>query len=327
MKALRVISESGVIGCRVASLPVPETAPGEVLIRAEWSSVNYKDALAAMGAGKIMKSLPLTGGVDVAGVVEASGDARFKVGEAVLVTGYGLGVEVDGGFAEYVSVPADWVVSLPEGLSAFQAMALGTAGFTAGLAVMKMEHMGLTPGAGPVLVSGATGGVGSLAVDMLAGRGYEVVAISGKPEQADYLRGLGAARVLDRKTLEMGTRPLEKAQWAGAVDTVGGALLGWMTRAMTYRGVIAACGLAGGVELNTTVMPFILRGVSLLGIDSVACPMAERLALWRRLAGDLKPRHLDSGIARTVDLASLPGVFQGFLDGRVTGRTVVRISS
>ncbi len=323
MKALRVISESGVIGCRVESLPVPEPGSGEVLIRGQWSSVNYKDALAATGAGKIMKSLPMTGGVDIAGVVETSGDARFKAGDAVLVTGYGLGVEADGGFAEYARVPADWVVPLPDGLSAFQSMALGTAGFTAGLAVMKMELMGLTPGAGPVLVSGATGGVGSLAVDMLAGLGYEVVAISGKPEQTEYLRGLGAARVLDRRNLEVGMRPLEEAQWAGAVDTVGGALLGWMTRAMAYRGVIAACGLAGGVELNTTVMPFILRGVSLLGIDSVACPMTERLELWRRLASDLKPRHLDSGIARTVKLEALPGVFQGFLDGTVTGRTVV----
>jgi NADPH2:quinone reductase len=326
MNALRVISSEGGVGCRIESLPTPDAASGEVLIRTRWSSVNYKDALAATGAGKIMKSLPLTGGVDVAGTVEASGDARYKPGDAVLVTGYGLGVEIDGGFAEYTRVPADWVVPLPEGLSAFQAMALGTAGFTAGLAVMKMEHMGLAPGAGPVLVSGATGGVGSLAVDMLAGRGYEVVAISGKPEQADYLRGMGAARVLDRKTLEMGTRPLEKAQWAGAVDTVGGALLGWMTRSMAYRGVIAACGLAGGVELQTTVMPFILRGVSLLGIDSVACPMAERLQVWGRLASDLKPRHLESGIARTVKLETLPGVFQGFLDGTVTGRTVVDLA-
>lgn len=326
MKALRVISADGVIGCGIEVIPVSQAAAGEVLIRARWSSVNYKDALAATGAGKIMKSLPMTGGVDVAGTIEASGDARFQPGDAVLVTGYGLGVEQDGGFAEFVRVPADWVVPLPEGLTAFQVMALGTAGFTAGLAVMKMEQMGLAPGAGPVLVSGATGGVGSLAVDMLAGRGYEVVAISGKPEQADYLKSLGAARVLDRRVLEMGSRPLEKAQWAGAVDSVGGALLGWMTRSMAYRGVIAACGLAGGIELNTTVMPFILRGVSLLGIDSVACPMPERRVLWQRLASDLKPRHLDSGIARTVKLDALPGVFQGYLDGTVTGRTVVDLA-
>lgn len=326
MKALRVINEASGIGCVLADLEVPRPGAGEVLIRAAWSSVNYKDALAATGAGKIMKSLPLTGGIDVAGSVEASGDDRFRAGQAVLVTGYGLGVEVDGGYAEFVRVPADWVVPLPDGLTAFQAMALGTAGFTAALAVARMEENGLKPGNGPVLVTGATGGVGSLAVDMLAGLGHEVVALTGKPDQSDYLRSLGAARLLDRKSLEMGSRPLEKAEWAGAVDSVGGGVLAWLTRTMQYRGVIAACGLAGGIDLNTTVMPFILRGVSLLGIDSVACPMPQRLEIWGRLAGDLRPRQLESGIARTVSLAELPGVFQGFLDGRVTGRTVVRIS-
>jgi len=243
----------------------------------------------------------------------------------VLVTGYGLGVEGDGGYAGYVRVPADWVVPLPDGLTAYQAMVLGTAGFTAALAVQRLEENGLAPGDGPVLVTGASGGVGSLAVDMLAGRGYEVVALSGKTVQADYLQGLGAARLLDRHSLEMGERPLEKSLWAGAVDTVGGKTLGWLTRTMQYRGVIAACGLAGGTDLNTTVMPFILRGVSLLGIDSVACPMPQRLAIWQRLATDLKPRHLEGGIARTVALADLPGVFQSFLDGTVTGRIVVRI--
>ena len=323
IQALRVVSDGQGIHCELAELPVPQPDPGEVLIRARWSSVNYKDALAATGAGKIMKSLPLTGGVDVAGTVAASRDGRFKEGDAVLVTGYGLGVEVDGGFAEYVRVPADWVVPLPGGLSDFQAMALGTAGFTAGLAVMRMEQNGLAPGRGPVVVTGASGGVGSLAVDMLAGRGHRVTALSGKTDQVAYLKGLGATEVLDRHTLEMGERPLEKSLWAGAVDSVGGKTLAWLTRTMAYRGVIASCGLAGGIELNTTVMPFILRGVSLLGIDSVACPMAERLAVWRRLATDLRPRHLDTGIARTVSLAELPGVFQGFMDGTVTGRIVV----
>jgi acrylyl-CoA reductase (NADPH) len=326
MRSLRVVSDDHGIHAQLTDLPVPEVGPGEVLIRAEYSSVNYKDALAATGAGKIMKTMPLTGGIDVAGTVAASGDPRFATGEAVLVTGYGLGVELDGGYAEYVRVPADWVVPLPAGLTAFQAMALGTAGFTAALAVMRLELLGVTPTSGPVAVTGATGGLGSLAVDMLAGLGYEVAAISGKPAQADWLRGLGASRVLDRKTLELGTRPLEKAQWAGAIDSVGGELLAWLTRTMQYRGVIAACGLAGGTELNTTVMPFLLRGVSLLGIDSVACPMAERLEVWRRLASDLKPRQLESGIARTVNLADLSGVFQGFLDGTVTGRTVVSLA-
>lgn len=327
MKALQVIKEDTGIRSAVVDLPQPEPGEGDVLIRAQWSSVNYKDALAATGAGKIMKTLPLVGGVDVAGVVETSRDDRVRAGDPVLVTGYGLGVERDGGFAEFVCVPADWVVPLPDGLTDFQAMALGTAGFTAALAITKMELMGLRPDAGPVLVTGATGGVGSLAVDMLAGLGYEVAALSGKPEQADYLRSLGASQILDRHTLELGTRPLEKALWAGAVDTLGGPWLAWLTRTMAYRGAIAACGLAGGVELNTTVMPFILRGVSLLGIDSVACPMSERLEVWRRLASDLRPRQLESGIARTVELEELPGVFQGFLDGTVTGRTVVRVGA
>lgn len=320
-----VADEQG-IHCEIKALPRPDPSPGEVLIKARWSSVNYKDALAATGAGKIMKALPLVGGIDVAGTVAASLDSRHKEGDAVLVTGYGLGVEVDGGYAEYVKVPADWVVPLPAGLTDFQAMALGTAGFTAGLAMVRMEQNGLVPGQGPVVVTGATGGVGSLAVDMLAGLGHRVTALSGKADQADYLKSLGAAEVIDRHGLEMGERPLEKSLWAGAVDSVGGKTLVWLTRTMAYRGVIAACGLAGGIEVHTTVMPFILRGVSLLGIDSVACPMARRLEVWRRLATDLKPRHLETGIARTVPLAQLPGVFQGFLDGTVTGRMVVDLA-
>ena len=329
MKALQVIKDDQGTHAVLATLPCPEPGAGEVRIRTMFSSVNYKDALAATGAGKIMKNLPLVGGVDVAGVIDASHDARFAPGDAVLVTGYGLGVEVDGGFAEFVRVPADWVVPLPSGpeatLTAYQAMALGTAGFTAALAVMRMEQMGLTPASGPVLVTGASGGVGSLAVDMLAGRGYEVIAVSGKPEQAETLRQLGAREVLDRHTLQLGTRPLEKAQWAGAVDTVGGELLAGLTRHMAYRGVIAACGLAGGTDLHTTVMPFILRGVSLLGIDSVACPMPERRQVWHRLATDLRPRHLETGIARRISLDDLSALFPRFLAGTVTGRTVVAV--
>ncbi|MFZ5484122.1 MAG: YhdH/YhfP family quinone oxidoreductase [Pseudomonadota bacterium] len=325
MKALRVIKSNDVIGCVIESLPVPLPGPGEIVIKAAYSSVNYKDALAAIGAGKIMKSLPMTGGIDVAGTVADSQDARFVVGQAVLVTGYGLGVEIDGGYAEYVRVPADWVVPLPDGLTALQAMALGTAGFTAALAVTRMQDNGLRPDAGPVAVTGATGGVGSLALAMLAQLGYETVAITGKLDQTEYLTRLGAARVLDRRSLEMGTRPLEKSLWAGAVDSVGGATLAWLTRTLAYRGVIAACGLAGGIELSTTVMPFILRGVSLIGIDSVQCPMAQRLDIWTRLAGELRPRSLESDIARIIDFEDLPGVFQDFLDAGVSGRTVVRL--
>jgi len=324
--ALRVFEEAGEVRCTLADLSLEDLDAGEVVIRNAYSSVNYKDALAATGAGRIMKRFPLVGGVDVAGTVETSADPRFKPGDPVLVTGYGLGVEHDGGYAAHSRVPADWVVPLPKGLGPFQAMAIGTAGFTAALSILRLEHNGVTPGSGPVIVTGATGGVGSLAVDMLAGRGYEVVALSGKGDKADYLKELGAARVLSRHDLAMGEKPLEKSQWAGAVDTVGGKVLAWLTRTMQYQGVIASCGLAGGIELNTTVMPFILRGVSLLGIDSVQCPMAQRLEVWRRLAGDLQPRHMEEIVSRVVALDELPGVFGDFLAGQVTGRIVVDLS-
>lgn len=325
-KALRVIEEQGAIRSVLAEATIDELGAGEVVVRNAYSSVNYKDALAATGAGKIMKRFPLVGGVDVAGRVESSSDSRFKPGDPVLVTGYGFGVDHDGGYAAYSRVPADWVVPLPKGLGPFQAMALGTAGFTAALSILRLEHNGLTPGSGPVIVTGATGGVGSLAVDMLAGKGYEVVALSGKEDKADYLKELGAARVLSRHGLEMGEKPLEKSQWAGAVDTVGGKVLSWLTRTMQYQGVIASCGLAAGIELNTTVMPFILRGVALLGIDSVQCPMPQRLDVWRRLAGDLKPLHMEEIVSRVVGLEELPEVFGDFLAGAVTGRIVVDLS-
>lgn len=325
-KALRVFSDEGRIRSELVEMSTEEVGAGEVLIRNAYSSINYKDALAATGAGKIMKSFPLVGGVDVAGTVAASTDPRFKEGDAVLVTGYGLGVEQDGGYAAYSRVPADWVVPLPAGLGPFDAMAIGTAGFTAALSVLRMEHNGLKPDNGPVVVTGATGGVGSLAVDMLAGRGYQVTALSGKAAQHGYLRELGAAAILDRHSLEMGERPLEKSHWAGAVDTVGGKVLAWLTRTMQHQGTIAACGLAGGIDLHTTVMPFILRGVSLLGIDSVLCPMDLRLEVWRRLASDLKPRHLEEIVSRVLTLDELPQAFGDFLQGNVTGRVVVQVA-
>lgn len=325
-KALRVFCDERGVRSEVVEMSAEEVGAGEVLIRNAYSSINYKDALAGTGAGKIMKRFPLVGGIDVSGTVAASTDARFKEGDAVLVTGYGLGVEQDGGYAAYSRVPADWVVPLPAGLGPFDAMALGTAGFTAALSVLRLEHNGLKPENGPVVVTGATGGVGSLAVDMLAGRGYQVTALSGKAAQHGYLRELGAAAILDRHGLEMGDRPLEKALWAGAVDTVGGQVLAWLTRTMQYHGAIAACGLAGGAELHATVMPFILRGVSLLGIDSVMCPMDLRREAWRRLASDLKPRHLEEIVSRVVKLDELPQAFGDFLQGRVTGRVVVRVA-
>ncbi len=323
-KAYRIHNDAGRIHGRFEETTLDELDPGEVVIRAQYSGVNYKDALAATGAGKILKRFPLIGGVDVAGTVASSSDARFKEGDAVLVTGYDLGVGHDGGYAAYVRVPVDWVVPLPSGLSAFEAMAIGTAGFTAALAVERMEHNGLTPQSGTVAVCGASGGVGSIAVDILAGRGYEVTAITGKDAEHDYLRSLGAKEVLSRHTLEMGVKPLEKSLWAGAVDPVGGATLAWLTRTMKQHGVIAACGLTGGIEVATTVMPFILRGVSLFGIDSVQCPYPLRRKVWARLAADLRPRHL-AAITNTVAFEQLPEVFEALLKGAMRGRTVVKI--
>jgi acrylyl-CoA reductase (NADPH) len=262
--------------------------------------VNYKDALAATGAGKVIRRFPCVGGVDVAGVVEHSEDARFKSGDAVIVTGYDMGVAHDGGFAEYVRVPADWVVPLPQGLSLFDAMALGTAGFTAALAIHRLEQNELTPDKGKVIVTGATGGVGSLAITMLAQLGYHVVALTGKDSEHDYLKSLGTTEILSRKDLAMGTRPLEKAQWAGALDAVGGDTLAWLTRTMQQNGVIASFGNAGGIELHTTVMPFILRGVRLLGIDSAATTMALRRQIWQRLASDPSTGLITSDLAAVI---------------------------
>ena len=324
-KAFRVFEEQGKISGRVVELSSEELGSDAVLIKAEYSSVNYKDALAGTGAGKIMRRMPLIGGIDVAGVVESSSDERFKAGDAVLVTGYDLGVAHDGGYARYVRVPGEWVVAVPAGLSLRDAMVIGTAGFTAGLSIVEMERNGLTPASGAVIVTGATGGVGSIAVQSLAARGYAVTALTGKMQEESYLRSLGAKQVLDRGTLQMGTRPLEKSLWAGAVDAVGGATLAWLTRTMMPQGTIASSGLTGGTELSTTVMPFILRGVKLLGIDSVVCPMGLRREVWRRLATDLKPARL-AETAHEITLEGLPAAFATLLQGQARGRYLVKLA-
>lgn len=322
--AFRVFEENGTISGRVTDLSLDDLSPGDVVIKAQYSSVNYKDALAATGAGKIIRRFPLISGIDVAGTVESSADPRFARGQAVLVTGYDLGVNHDGGYAAYARVPSGWVVPIPAGLTPLDAMTMGTAGFTAALSVIAMERNGLERGAGPVIVTGATGGVGSVAVEILAGLGYQVTALTGKDDQHDFLRSLGATDVLSRRSLQMGTKPLEKSLWAGAVDPVGGDTLAWLTRTMNYGAPVASSGLTGGTELKTTVLPFILRGVRLLGIDSVMCPMAPRLGAWKRLATDMKPRHL-AALAREVTLADLPAVFPELLAGAARGRTVVRL--
>lgn len=325
-KAYRIFDEGGKVAARFVETALDELDAGNVVVRVQHSSINYKDALAATGAGKIIRRFPCIGGIDLAGTVVSSSDARFREGDVVLATGYNLGVSHDGGYSEYARLPADWVVPLPAGLSTSDAMAIGTAGFTAGLAVVRMETNGLAPSEGPVIVTGATGGVGSVAVDILAALGYEVTALTGKASEHAYLRELGASKILDRNTVECGTRPLEGATWAGAVDNLGGDWLAWITRTMKQCGCIASIGLAASAELHTTVMPFILRGVSLLGIDSSATPMELRQQVWRRLATDMRPRHL-ARFARTAEFAELPQLFPRFLEGRITGRTVVRIAA
>jgi NADPH2:quinone reductase len=302
-----------------------ELSAGEVVIKAAYSSVNYKDALAATGKGKIIRRFPLIGGIDVSGTVASSGDLRFRDGDQVLVTGYDLGVANDGGYAQYVRVPADWVVRLPSGLTLFDAMAIGTAGFTAALSIVELERNGLQPSSGPVIVTGATGGVGSMGIQCLAARGYTVTALTGKDDRHDFLKSIGAADVLSRNGLQMGTKPLEKMLWAGAVDAVGGDTLAWLTRTMMYGGGIANSGLTGGTELKTTVLPFILRSVKLLGIDSAMCPMDKRVEVWRRLGTDMKPAKLPA-VAREITLDDLPQAFATLLKGEAVGRFVVRLS-
>jgi acrylyl-CoA reductase (NADPH) len=324
-RAFRIFEDNGKVAGRIVSATLDELSAGDVVILAEASSVNYKDALAATGAGKIVRRFPLIGGIDVAGRVYSSRDARFSPGDRVLVTGYDLGVAHDGGYAGFVRVPGDWVVPRPEGLSAHDAMALGTAGFTAALSLVDMERNGLKPGHGPVIVTGATGGVGSIAVQLLAARGYDVTALTGKEAEHDFLRSLGAKEVLSRTTLQMGTKPLEKSQWAGAVDVAGGETLAWLTRTMHYNGCIASCGLTAGTELKTTVLPFILRGVKLLGIDSAMCPAEERPEIWRLLAGDWNPPGLRS-MSINIGMDGLPEAFATLLNGDARGRFVVSIS-
>jgi len=306
---------------------IDELDAGDVVVRVAYSSVNYKDALAATGAGRIVRRFPCIGGIDLSGTVVESSDDRFRKGDAVIATSYDIGVAHDGGYAEYARVPADWVVPMPKGMTLRDAMALGTAGFTAGLAVARMEHEGLRPGKGPVIVSGATGGVGTVAIDVLAGMGHHVVALTGKEGETQYLKSLGAKEVMLRSSLDLAKiKPLDRTTWAGAVDNLGGDVLAWMASTMQIGAPIAAVGLAASMSLNTTVAPFILRGVSLLGVDSVNCEMPVRRKVWERLAGDMKPKHL-VGATRIVPFEALPTVFDDFIKARVKGRIVVDMAA
>ncbi len=325
-KAFKIEEADKQVRSGFVEMTLDELDPGEVVVRVAYSDVNYKDALAATGKGKILRRPACVGGIDFSGTVVSSTDPAFKPGDKVLATGFDLGVSHHGGYAEYARVPAAWLVPLPPGLTLFDAMALGTAGFTAALGIVRMEHEGLKPQNGPVIVTGATGGVGSIAVDVLAGLGYRVVALTGKAAETEYLKDLGAAEVMLRSSLDLTRiRPLDKATWAGAVDNLGGEVLAWIASTMRIGGTIASIGLALSPTLNTTVMPFILRGVSLLGVDSVNCPMELRRRVWARLASDMRPAHLSS-MTHTVPLEKLPAVFDDFIQGKAKGRTVVEVA-
>lgn len=321
----RIQRKDGELSAGFEQLTLNDLTAGELVIRARYSGINYKDALAASGKGKILRASPLVGGIDVAGVVISSEDARFQPDDEVLVTGCGLGESRDGGYSEVVRLSVADVIAIPPGLDCRSAMALGTAGFTAALAIHRMEANGQHPEQGPVLVTGATGGVGSLAINMLAKRGYDVVALTGKAQEVDYLTQLGAARVLLRQEADFGSRPMEKTLWAGAIDNVGGEALTWLTRTVGWWGNIAAIGNAASPDLTASVFPFILRGINLLGINSMATPMPLRQQVWQRLATDLKPDKLDMIAYKEIAFDELPTAFTPVIDNHIRGRTLVRI--
>lgn len=328
MKALRIIDTDDGPRGQLSTVGLPDLGPGDVVIRTVYSSLNYKDALAVTGAGKIARKRPLTAGIDVSGVVESSDDSRFSVGDEVLVTGWFLGEQRDGGLAEYVRVPSDCVTRLPQGLSLWEAMALGTAGFTVGMAIEALRRNGQRPEQGPVLVTGASGGVGNLAVNMLAQAGFSPVAVTRRVEQqGDALRALGAVDVIAPDSLDLGGKPFVEPTYAGAIDALGGQpLADLLGRIMPY-GNVATIGLAAGPKLETTVMPFILRGVSLLGIHSVECPTALRESVWAALADELKPSHLEQIAARTIGLDEVPAACQSIIEGSHNGRTMVDLAA
>ena len=322
--AFRIHNDSAGYRSGIEEVSIDDLAPGEIVIRTAYSSVNYKDALAGTGEGKILRFFPLVGGIDVAGHVVSSTDPAFREGDAVLVTGCGLSETRDGGYSDYARIEAKWAIPLPAGLSLRESMILGTAGFTAGLALLRMQDNRQTPAHGPLAVTGATGGVGSLAVDIFSRAGYEVHAISGKPEHAAYLTSLGATQVLGRDVLGE-ARPLENARFGGGLDNVGGSMLASLLARTRPYGNVASAGLAATADLPTTVMPFIIRGVSLLGVASAGTARDVRDEVWKRLATDWKPAHLDTTCTREATLADLPEIFAGMLAGGSFGRTLVRL--
>ena len=315
----------GALSSSISQRSTAELPTGDVTVRVAWSSLNYKDALAATGHPGVARTFPHIPGIDAAGVVAESTSSAFPVGTEVIATGHELGTERWGGWAEFIRVPSSWLVKRPTGLTLEEAMTIGTAGFTAAQSVQALIHAGVTPERGPILVTGATGGVGSMAVQLLAQLGYEVTAVSGKPDRVEWLKQLGAKSVIDREAfLQVPNRPLLSATWAGGVDPVGGTMLATLLRSVSHRGCVAACGVVGGADLPLTVYPFILRGITLAGIDSAWCPEPGRAEIWHQLATDWKPRHLaDSQTVIALDQVG-PAVEQ-ILQGQLAGRTVVRI--
>ncbi len=314
------------IRAEFVDMTLDELDPGDVVVRVAYSDVNYKDALAATGKGRILRRQSCVGGIDFSGTVVSSTSPEFAKGDAVLAIGFDLGVSHHGGYAQYARVPAGWLTKLPKGMSLWEAMAFGTAGYTAGIAVVRMEHEGLKPASGPVLVDGATGGVGSIAIAALSRLGYHVVALTGKESESQWLKRLGAKEIKLRSEIDFSKiKPLDKSTWAGAVDNLGGEVLAWLCSTMQDNGVIASVGLAASPSLNTTVMPFILRGARLLGINSGESSNDVRATVWRRLATDMKPPLLKE-MARTVPLSQLPSAFDDFINARVTRRVVVDLA-
>lgn len=326
-RALLVEQKDKAVQASIQELPIEALPAGDVLVAVAYSTLNYKDGLAVTGQGRVIRSYPMVPGIDLAGTVVESASPDFKPGDQVLITGWGLGETHWGGYAQMARVKAEWLTPLPEGLTLKQTMGIGTAGFTAMLCVMALEERGMTPGRREVVVTGASGGVGSVAVAILANLGYRVVASTGRAELHDYLRKLGAHEILDRQVLATPpSRPMESERWGGAVDSVGGTTLASLIAAMAKDASIAACGVAGGGELNTTVFPFILRGVSVIGINSVTCPPPRRQAAWQRLSQDLPPELLEL-MTQEVSLAEVPDLSRAILKGQVRGRVVIDVNA
>ncbi len=325
-KAYRINKTDQGIEADFTQMEIDELTEGDVVIQVQYSGINYKDALAATGTAPILRTYPLNGGVDLAGVVAQSSHQDYKEGDIVLVNGQGLSETADGGYAEYARVNGKDIIQIPQGMDAYSVMAVGTAGFTTALAYERMEKMGQTPDMGPIVVTGATGGVGSFAIDLFASKGFEVAAVTGKMDQHNYLKSLGASSFLGRDDTQPEKAPLGKAQWGGAVDSVGGDTLTWLTQTTRPWGNIASIGLASSFKLNTTVMPFILRGVSLLGINSIEMSQQWRQQVWDRIGRDLKFHHLDQIVQKTIEFDQLPDAFDAFIKSQVTGRVVVKIA-